>query len=206
MNHAVKLPFAFVALVGATVLSCKTEISDAAPSAPATNPAMDPAAAMQKMMELAQPGPAHKELAKGVGSWDEHFKMRMSPDEPWMEFDGTSEIKPLLGGRYVQEDVNFQMEGMPMQGLGIMGYDNMTQEYTSLWADSMSTWWVESRGKKDAKGTIDFKGTMVDVAGKRPFRMVVRHPSDDLTEVEMYDTIPPKGEVVVMTITAKRKK
>jgi len=82
----------------------------------------------------------------------------------------------------------------------------MKKEYISLWADSMSTWWVMSRGKKAADGTIEMKGTMVDVAGERPFRMVIRAQGDDLNEVEMYDTIPPAGEVQVMGITSRRKK
>jgi hypothetical protein len=47
---------------------------------------------------------------------------------------------------------------------------------------------------------------MVDVAGERPFRMVMHPKGDDLAEVEMYDTIQPAGEVKVMTITSKRKK
>jgi hypothetical protein len=35
--------------------------------------------------------------------------------------------------------------------------------------------------------------------------MVVHPKGDDLSETEMYDTIPPKGEVLVKTITSKRK-
>jgi hypothetical protein len=70
----------------------------------------------------------------------------------------------------------------------------------------MSTWWITSSGKESADGSIEMKGTMIDVAGERPFRMVIRGKSDDLHEVEMYDTIPPSGEVKVMTITSKRKK
>jgi hypothetical protein len=98
------------------------------------------------------------------------------------------------------------MMGMPMEGINILGYDNMKKEYTSLWADSMSTWWIASSGKESADGSIEMKGTMIDVAGERPFRMVIREKSDDLHEVEMYDTIPPAGEVKVMAITSKRKK
>jgi hypothetical protein len=169
-------------------------------------PKMDPAAMMAKMMELATPGAPHAELAKRAGSWTTHFKMRMDPNGPWEEFDGTTEAKPILDGRYLEEDVTFSMMGMPMHGMQILGYDNMTGEYISLWADSMSTWWTTSSGKKDAKGAIDFKGTMVDAGGTRPFRMLVRNKGDDETEGEMYDTIPPQGEVLVMTITSKRKK
>jgi hypothetical protein len=183
--------------------AAKTPPPPAAKAAP--SPMEDPAM-MEKMMKLATPSDAHKELAKHAGTWEVHYKMRMSPDMPWMETDGTVEKKSILGGRYIQEDVAFSVMGMPMQGMQILGFDNLTQEYISWWADSMSTWWVTARGKKAADGTIELKGTMVDVAGSRPYRMVIRPKGEDTTEVEMYDTIPPKGDVLVMSLTEKRKK
>ena len=189
----------------ATVFACASTSKPAAPPPPAPVDPSDPAL-MQKMMELATPGPAHEELMKGAGTWEETYKMRMAPDAPWTEFTGSSHSQPVLGGRYLLMNTSFDMMGMPMQGMQLLGYDNLTQEYTSLWADSMSTWWITSRGKKAADGTIDMKGTMVDVAGTRPFRMVIHHRSEDLMEIEMFDTIPPKGEVQVMSITSKRKK
>jgi len=204
MNTALKLSIAALALVGGTVLVTAAALrpQDKGEGAP---PGMDPEM-MMKMMELATPGQMHKDLMKGAGNWEESYKMRMAPDAPWTEFTGTSKAEPVLGGRYLMQTINFEMMGMPMQGLQLLGYDNLKKEYTAIWADSMSTWWVTSRGTKSADGSIDLKGTMVDVAGERPFRMVVRHKSDDLVEIEMYDTIPPKGEVQVMGITSKRKK
>lgn len=214
MKPELKRPLAAIVLVGGTILAtpaCESqpEKQPAKPQekAAAKDPGtIDPAAMMQKMMELAQPGAPHQELAKKVGTWEQHYKMRMDPEGPWQEFDGQAEIKPLLGGRYVMEDVSFSMMGMPMQGMQLIGYDNMSQEYVALWADTMSTWWVTARGKKGADGTIEMKGTMVDVMGPRPYRMVMHPKGDDESETEMYDTIPPKGETLVMTITSKRKK
>jgi hypothetical protein len=69
----------------------------------------------------------------------------------------------------------------------------------------MSTWWVTSRGKENAGGEVEMKGTMVDIAGERPFRMVIKHTGPDTYERELYDTIPPHGDVQVMAISAKRK-
>ena len=169
-------------------------------------PAGEDPAMMEKMMKLAMPGDAHKELAKRAGTWEKHFKFRMSPDAAWTELDGKAEAKSILGGRYIQENVSFTMMGMPMEGMSLTGFDNLTQEYVSLWADTGSTWWVTASGKKAADGTIEFKGTMTDAAGSRPYRMVFRPKGDDEIETEMYDTIPPKGEVLVMTMTSKRKK
>jgi len=161
---------------------------------------------MAKMMELATPGAEHAALTKRVGSWTHDFKMRMSPDQPWMETPGSSEVSALLGGRFVLEKVSMNLMGMPFEGLQINGYDKLKGEYTSLWMDSMSTWAITSRGKADDKGVVELKGTMIDVAGERAFRSVVTPKGDDELMVEMYDTIPSKGEVLMMSYTSKRKK
>jgi hypothetical protein len=215
MNHAWKLSYA-AALVAtgallATAASRPQDKGAAKPPAGQNAPpkdgamAMDPAM-MEKMMKLATPGEAHAELAKKAGSWETHIKVRMSPDMPWMESDGKAEKKSVLGGRYLEEDASFSMMGMPMQGLQLIGFDNKKQEYISLWADTGSTWWATLRGKKAADGSIEFKGMIDDGAGERPFRMVVKPKGPDEEEVEMYDTIPPKGDVLMMTLSEKRKK
>jgi hypothetical protein len=188
------------ALVTAGVVSARQDRGAPAEAAPGMDPAM-----MMKMMELATPGAEHRELGKMVGTWNNKFKMRMAPDAPWMEAEGTSTIKPLLDGRYVLEEVEFSVMGMPMKGIQIMGYDKLKQEYVSVWLDSMGTWPVSARGKSGADGKIEMRGTMIDVAGERPYRMVIQHKSADEVQVEMYDTIPPQGEVQVMSIHATRK-
>ena len=207
MNQAFSLTLSAVALAAGAACATTEAQEKETPKVEtvAAQDGMDPAM-MQKMMELAIPGPAHQEFAARAGTWNQHYKMRMSPDAPWTEFEGTCETKVVLDGRYLLEEVKFDMMGMPMQGMFILGFDNMSQEYIAWWADSMSTWWVTSRGKKDASGAIDLKGTMVDIAGTRPFRMVIRYKDADTTESEMYDTIPPKGEVQVMSFTSTRKK
>ena len=161
---------------------------------------------MKKAMELAAPGEQHAKLMKLAGSWEQQLKFRMGPDAPWIEATGTAQSKAILGGRYLQEDVSFDMMGMPVQGLSMLGFDNLKKEYISFWADSMGTWWVTARGKETKEGTVEFKGTMVDLAGERPYRMVVHHREDGSIFTEMFDTIPPAGDVKVMEITSKRKK
>jgi hypothetical protein len=205
--HRTRLLLGAAALVAVTALATNTLV--AAPQDPAdpggAGMEMDPAM-MAEMMRLAMPGEEHAELMKGAGEWDNHFRMRMAPDAPWMEFTGSMTARPMLEGRYLLEEQQFDYMGMPMKGVNILGYDNSTGEYTSMWADTMSTWWISTRGKKDADGAIDFRGTMKDVVGERPFRMVIQFESDDEVLVRMYDTIPPQGEVEVMQITSKRRK
>lgn len=169
-----------------------------------SKPQMSEEEAMAKMMELATPGPEHQALMKMQGTWDQIYKMRWAPDQPWQETTGTAVAKPILGGRYIQEDVKFTVMGMPMEGMNILGYDNMNGEYTSIWGDSMSTWTVTSRGKADKNGKITMKGTMSDIAGTRPFRMIITPQGDRASNVEMYDTIDG-NEILVMTIDGKKR-
>jgi len=182
-------------------------------SAPATHataadksgaaPVMDEDAMMAQMQKLAALGPEHRQLAEGVGHWENTYRMRWSPDMPWQESKGTTDISLVLGGRYTMERHNFEVMGQKMEGLGFNGFDNHSGEYTSTWADTGSTWWTTSRGKAGPDGSIDYKGMMTDVAGTRPFRMLVKAAGDTF-RIEMYDTIPPGGEVLVMTIDSKR--
>ncbi len=198
MQSKLKL-FAFaVVLAGAGILTT-AEIVRAQEASP------DPAEMMMKMMELATPGPEHAELAKKAGAWEQQYKMKWDPNGPWVDSTGTAEATSVLGGRFILEKVKAEMPGMgPFEGLQLVGFDKRSGEYISLWADTLGTWWVESRGQGKPDGTIEMKGTMNDAMGERPFRMVIKHKSDTESDVDMYDTIQGK-EVLVMQIHSKKK-
>ncbi len=198
MQSKLKLFSCAAALVGASVFTTAAIVR-------AQEESPDPAEMMMKMMELATPGPEHAELAKKVGAWEQQYKMKWDPNAPWMDAAGTSEATSVLGGRFIMEKIKSEMPGMgPFEGLQLFGFDKMSGEYISLWADSMSTWWVESRGKENPDGTIEMKGTMKDVMGQRPFRMVIKPKGETENDIEMYDTIMGK-EVLVMQIHSKKK-
>ena len=200
-----RLVLASFALVAATVLATTAMVSaQQEPAQPDPMAGMDPAM-MAEMMRLAMPGAEHAELMKSAGTWEMSYQMRMAPEAPWMDAKGSMTARPILDGRYLLEEQEFTFMGMPMRGVSIIGFDNSTGEYTSMWADTMSTWWISSRGKKNAEGATEYKGTMKDVAGERPFRMLIKPVSDDQVELHMFDTIPPQGEVEVMRITSRRK-
>lgn len=166
---------------------------------------VDMAAMMAEMMKLATLGPEHKALAEIEGSWEQTYRFRMGPDAEWTDGTGTSTAELVLDGRYILEQTDMSFMGMPMKGMHLLGFDNMKQEYISLWADTMSTWWITARGKAGPDGKIETRGTMIDVAGERPFRMTIEPRADGSVYSEMFDTIPPKGEVKMMEITAKKK-
>ncbi len=161
------------------------------------------------MMRLAQPGEQHAMLQEMVGEWETESELNFPGMPEAMTMRGHSTVKPLLGGRYVMEELHGSMMGMPFEGINIIGYDNSRQEFVSTWMDNSSTWPITSSGHYD-EGTkaLTLTGTMRDAANLegRPFRSVSKTLDADHMVMTMYDTVPPQGEVLVMTMHYTRKK
>jgi hypothetical protein len=108
----------------------------------------------QAMMKAMTPGEHHKHLARFAGKFEYTSKMWMAPGAPAMESKGTSESKMIMGGRYLQDLVEGDAMGMPFEGLGIMGYDNVAGEYTFAWIDNMGTGITRATGKCSNDGKV----------------------------------------------------
>lgn len=61
-------------------------------------------------------------------------------------------MKMILGGRFLQQEVNGEMMGMPMNGIGITGYDNLKKKYVGFWIDNMGTGMYTMEGEMDKEG------------------------------------------------------
>ena len=194
-----------IALVAAALL-----VSTAALGADASPP-MSPAqqAMMDKMMKAATPGAPHSMLVKMAGEWACTVKYQMDPSQPWQESQSAATITGLMDGRYIQEVDSGQMNGMPFNGMGLYGYDNVSGKYVSSWIDNMGTGIMTSVGTADASGkVINWIGTMNDPVTGKPAkaRMVTTVTDDDHHTFEMFG-VPPGGkkEMKMMTIDYARK-
>lgn len=149
---------------------------------------MDQKAMEEAWMKAAQLGPQHAEFKKWVGNWDAKVKSWHDPTKPPEESTGTTRYELALGDRFIIEHHNGTMPGMgPFEGMGILGYNNITNEYEHVWLDSMGTGMMMSHGTKAADGTITFKAEMDSpMGGKMPCRMVAKHVDDDHSHFEMY--------------------
>src|SRR5262245_57313765 len=143
-------------------------------------PAMD-AAAQEAMMKAMSPGEPHKHLAKMAGDWTFTNKMWMAPGAPPMESSGTMHAEMILGGRYVQAVWKGDMMGMPLEGHGTEGYDNLAKKYVSTWMDNMGTSITYSTGNCEADGKkCESKGSMIDpMTGKDSYMRSVVNWKDD---------------------------
>ena len=108
-------------------------------------------------LEEARPGPAHERLAALEGEWEVIF----SPAQGGGETLGEGEARTILGGRFVEEKVRSEWMGQPFEGLGIIGYDNVREEFTMVWCDNMSTGTWYTTGQMSGT-TFTFEGENSD--------------------------------------------
>jgi hypothetical protein len=165
------------------------------------------AAAMMAMEKAMTPGDEHAMLADGVGTWKMTVKMWMDPAmEPTIS-EGTAERRMELGGRVLEENVKADMMGMPFEGIGRTGYDNVTGTWWSTWTDSMSTGLMNMTGTWDeATKTHTWTGEAADpMSGTvKPVKMT-SHYEDGREVAEMYQPGPDGSMVRTMEIVYVRQ-
>ena len=182
-----------VAAVAATAMpaqDAKPATKPAGERTPIAVPAVPGQDAMlDAMKQAATVGEQHKDFAKLVGNWQVQYSCWMDPDGPPQEGSGTSAFEAILGGRYLVEHSSGTMPGMgPFQGMGILGYDNVTGEYQHVWLCDAGTSMMTTRGKPGADGTVSLTGDMVDPQTKikYPCRVVWTEVSPNERHLEMY--------------------
>ena len=115
---------------------------------------MDVQAMIEIYKKMGTPGAAHKQLSGMVGSWTTKSAYWMEPGKPPEESTGTCEQKMLLGGRFLQQEFKSESMGETFTGINIVGYNNHTKKYQSVYMDSiMGTpmYYFEGTGSADGK-------------------------------------------------------
>ena len=192
------------------LLTCLCLVMLAGPASAEDKPSAhprDPQAMMETYKQLATPGEPHQQLTSLAGRWATTTKSWMEPNKPPMESTGTCDYTVLLGGRYVQQACTGEMMGQPFNGIGVHGYDNVSQKYVTTWIDSMGTGIFVMGGTASPDGkTITLTGSHAD-----PYEGVMHHRAiwtlvDANTQTfEMYGGHGHGQETKMMEITYTRK-
>ena len=164
-------------------------------------------AEMEAYMKAGTPGAVHKALAGMAGTYDARIKSWHEPGKPPMEETGTATRSMALDGRVLVEEFKGSMMGMPFNGHGMHGYDNVTGKHWSTWMDSMSTGLMVSEGTCDAQNACTFKGGWNDPVKKARVesRMTSRWTSPSVEVFEMYGPGKDGKEMKMMEITYTKK-
>jgi hypothetical protein len=164
-------------------------------------------AAMKAWMEVATPGPSHKAMEAHVGVWDA-VSYAYETGEKVEAGRGISTRTMILGGRFLQDHLEATMMGMPMEGWGLSGYNNLTGEVESTWIDNMGTAIYFSKGKVDADGkSIVQHMEFIDPMTRKPTRVktVTRADGPDRSSFLWY-TLEGDKETLTMEMVYTRRK
>ena len=176
------------------------------PKEPAA-PAMG-AAEMEAMTKAMTPGEPHKHLARYGWQLDVHQQDVDGSQPAPADSTGTMHGETILGGRYVETAWSGNVMGMPFEGRGTDGYDNVAKQYVSSWVDNMGTGIMYSTGTCDNSGKkCSLKGDMMDpMTGKKSYmRSEVTWMDANTFKNEMYGPGPDGKEFKWMEILMKRK-
>ena len=166
-----------------------------------------PDEAMKAWMEAASPNENHKRLAPFIGTWDVDSTSQMDPSQPAEHTKGESTQRWVLGGRFVLQEYTGTMMGMPFEGMGLWGYDNVEKRYVGTWGDSTSTGLMSSAGQyDDSTKSWTMLGSFKDPAGNTiKTREVITIVSNDKHTFEFYMPGPDGKDFKAMTIVYTRK-
>ncbi|HVT15670.1 MAG TPA: DUF1579 domain-containing protein [Thermoanaerobaculia bacterium] len=211
-----------VLLLGSVALSASEPAKKPAEPKPAAEPTspsadgksatpgsgMSPEQMMQEYMKLAAPGEHHKRLDTMAGKWKTSITSWMAPGKPPTESAGAMEASWVLGGRFMETHYTGNFMGMPFEGRGLDGYDNVTHQYVSNWIDNMGTMMMSSTGTcDDPCKVLTMKSEGIDpiTHQKMTTRGVTTFVDNNTFKMEMFEVLPDGKEMKVMELVANRQ-
>ena len=143
-------------------------------------------AAMGNALEAAMtPGAGQEKLNPLVGTFDVMIRTWMSPGSEPVESTASMVSTWVLGGRYVQSMLVGNVAGEPFNGIGYVGFDNVSKNYQAAWMDTGSTGMILYTGGFDESGqSATMKASIQNALTARP----------DVLELRL--TIDPEGNHV----------
>ena len=169
------------------------------PAKPTTPPALPPEA--EAWMKAAEPGEQHKLLEKLAGEWSATVKSRFTGD--WQESKATIRGRMTMGGRYLVSSFQGTLAGQPLTGQQVIGFNNITKKFESVWRDNMGTGMMIESGT-GAGNSFTTTGESQDPFGKTIKSKTVCTIGDGTYTVEMFQPGPDGKEAKVFEMSCTR--
>jgi Protein of unknown function (DUF1579) len=99
----------------------------------------------------ANAGPEHERLTAMCGTWDVEMTFWLRPGGPGVTTKGTSTIRPLFDGLFVEEKIEGALNGTPFTTLAWTGFNTATRQYEATRIASTNTIRIAETGGFDEK-------------------------------------------------------
>ncbi|MFN8177772.1 MAG: DUF1579 family protein [bacterium] len=126
------------ALVAASAITAATTVHADAPPPPSESKA--PSADVE-----------HARLTAMCGTWDVEMTFWFKPGGPGIGSNGTSTIRPLFDGLFVEEKIEGALNGAPFTTLAWTGFNGATHQYEATRIASTNTIRIAEAGSYDEK-------------------------------------------------------
>jgi len=161
----------------------------------------------RRWMEFMTPGSGHQVLNERAGNWKLEIKFWMPGSPEAMASSGTSSMRWILDGRYLEDRTQASNPMGLFEGRGIVGFDNLTKKYFSTWIDTSGTGLSTSTGDFDtATHTFHFTVKMPDPTSGQYItaRTAEKRIDADRWVAEMFQP-GPDGEYRCLELTYTRQ-
>lgn len=158
----------------------------------------------QAVADAAKPGPIHAQLMRRAGAYTTTMTFSAPGSEP-RESTGTATLKPILGGRFLEEKNSGDSFGQPSAGLRLYGYNNGSKQYEAIWIYDGSTAFLVLDGSSDDNGkTVRYTGAFLGPGGsKQTLRVAIEQIDDDHFVVRLLGE-GPGGATATLATTYTR--
>lgn len=99
----------------------------------------------------AQADPDHARLAALAGTWDVELTFLLQPNTPPIKTKGTSTIRSILGGLFIEETIEGTLNGRPFTTMAWTGYNTGTKQYEATRIASTNTARIVETGSYTAQ-------------------------------------------------------
>jgi hypothetical protein len=151
--------------------------------------------------------PEHVRLASMVGTWDAELTFWFQPGGPGIASKGTSVIRPLFDGLFIEERIEGTLNGAPFEILAWSGYNTSTHHYEATRIASTNTIRIAETGDYDERTKQFELKADYPMAGETWHQRTVIQPAGDTMIAASYlsfDNVPEwKGVEIKYTRRAK---
>lgn len=159
--------------------------------------------------KASKPGPEHKVLGALVGNWQATSKMWVDGSNKPIVAKGKAKNTLTLGGRFLNQEYSAVVGKEKFRGQGNLGFDRVSDQYVSTWADTMSTGIMSSTGSFNSKTkSLTMNGATIHPVTKQTknFEEVTRLAGKNKYTFEMYERNADGSRKKVLEIDYKRVK
>ena len=154
---------------------------------------------MSDKFETSKASGPHYQLSRLEGEWAGIAKTWFEPGKPPSdESPVKGNMKLVLGGRFLLHEYTGSMQGNPLEGMAIIGYQLSLGKYQVAWVDSFhnGTSIMFSEGERNAP-KLNVTGSYVHVTPEKEhywgWRTELEIVNDDEVVFTSYN-VPPPGE------------